>query len=57
MLRLLVFDGRFREFFFERRIRLELLLNQVPQFEHRRLQNLQTLLKLRSENLRLREGL
>jgi hypothetical protein len=43
-LHLILFDGR---------IRLQFLLDEIPQLEHRHLQNLETLLKLRSEDLRL----
>ena len=41
----------------ENRIRLHLLLDEVPQFEERSLQDEQALLKLRSENLLQRQVL
>ena len=57
MLLLLVFDRGLANIFFESRIGAEFLLNQIAQFQHRRLQDLQALLKLRSKDLLLGEGL
>ena len=62
LLKLIVFSlsilkRKLQRFLFQGRIRLNLLLDQVAQFQHRRLQNNQALLKLRRKNLRLGEAL
>ncbi len=53
VLLLLVFDRRLGNLLFQRRIRAQLLLDEIPQLQHRRLENLQTLLQLGCQNLLL----